>query len=269
MLHSVCWRPSYCMNRRTFLSGIIAGGGVRYFSSTPPGLTKHLIWIVNGGVRKRDYYENESLSPNIRRLAREGFVFEEDHCERVASHGAAFAELLQGREFSESQRPYPTLLDYVGDGLQVDSLRKVPPVLEQRQPRIIVCREDQHDIGHQNYEKYLLGVQSTDLAIGRIFDWIKAHPYFSQNTAIVIPPEFGRDDEVNDHGHLHHSYGFYYTHRVASVFWGPDFNQGIDKKTVIRSVDMAPTLARVFGVKATYAEGRVVPGLFKPEALSS
>ena len=103
----------------------------------------------------------------------------------------------------------------------------------------------------------------SDAAIGRVFDWIKGHPYFSKNTAIVIRPEFGRDDEVNQHGQLHHSYGFYYTHRVASIFWGPDFNQGVDRKTVISSFDMTPTLAGLFNLNATYAQGQVVPGLFR------
>ena len=63
-------------------------------------------------------------------------------------------------------------------------------------------------------------------------------------------------------GELHHSEGFYYTHRVASIYWGPDFNVGVDGDTVVNACDLAPTLTALFGVEATYAEGRVVPGLF-------
>ena len=102
--------------------------------------------------------------------------------------------------------------------------------MQQHRPRILICRETTHDVGHESYETYLSAVKRTDAAIGKVFDWVKTHPYFGRNTAIVIRPEFGRDDEVNAYGHLHHSYGFYYTHRVASIFWGPDFNPGIDKK---------------------------------------
>jgi arylsulfatase A-like enzyme len=82
----------------------------------------------------------------------------------------------------------------------------------------------------------------------------------------VIRPEFGRDDEVNEHGQLHHSYGFYSTHRVASIFWGPDFNQGVNRTTVVSAVDLTPTLAKLFGVEATYAQGSVLPGLFRDAA---
>jgi hypothetical protein len=68
---------------------------------------------------------------------------------------------------------------------------------------------------------------------------------------------------VNEHDQLHHSYGFYGTHRVASIFWGPDFNRGIDQTTVISSLDMAPTLTRLFGVDAIHAHGSVIPRLFR------
>src|SRR5262245_2333937 len=86
----------FLMNRRSFLNNAIFATGALFLP--PPVRTKHLILIVNaGGVRKRDYYWDAFLAPNIRRLAREGFVFEEDHCECVASHECAFAELLQGR----------------------------------------------------------------------------------------------------------------------------------------------------------------------------
>jgi arylsulfatase A-like enzyme len=250
------------MERRHFLKQItLASAGL--VLPSPPSHTKHLIFVVNCGARKREYYEQISISPNIHRLAGEGFVFEEDHCERVGSHDLAFAELLQGREVTRVGVGYPTILEYIGKGVQLDSIHAIPQVLVRHRPRIVVCRELAHDRGHESYERYLRAVKSTDEAIGRILDWVKRHSYFSQNTAIVIRPEFGRDDEVNEHGHLHHSYGFYYTHRVASIFWGPDFNQGVDRRNVISSLDMAPTLARLFNVSPTYAQGRVVPGLFK------
>jgi arylsulfatase A-like enzyme len=251
------------MNRRDFLkqtSFAAAGLLLPRFQFR----TKHLIFIVSCGARKRDYYEDESLSPNIHRLAREGFVFEEDHCERVASHDVAFMELLQGREFNASDGArYPTVLDYIGNSIEVDSITKIPGAMQNHQPRIVVCREASHEVGHNNYEEYLRAVKTTDESLGAVFNWVKAHPRFSHNTSIVIRPEFGRDDEVNEHGQLHHSYGFYYTHRVASIFWGPDFNRGIDRTTVIHSLDMAPTLTQLFGVDAIHAQGLVIPKLFR------
>ena len=75
------------MNRRGFLEQTtLAAAGFFTGSRTRFPHPKHLVLIVNAGARKKDYYEDESLSPNIRRLAGGGFVFEEDHCDRIASH---------------------------------------------------------------------------------------------------------------------------------------------------------------------------------------
>ena len=251
------------MNRRSFLHFASTGAGLSCLAPLHVRRTHHLILIGGcGGVRKRDYYENPKLCPNFYRLTSEAFVFEEDHCERVASHSMAFLELLQGRE-NRAGKTYPTILDYVGNGVTTDSIRSIPWILQRFRPRVVVCREAEHDVGHDSYEKYLSAVRLTDQAIGLLFDWVKHHPGFSSRTAIVFRPEFGRDDEVNAHGQLHHSYGFYDTHRVASIFWGPDFNRGVDRKTVVSALDMAPTLARIFGVEATEAQGRILPGLFR------
>ena len=218
------------MNRRVFLNRMVVTAADLFLPSPGSEKTKHVLFIVNGSARKKDYYEDESIAHNVRRLASEGFVYEEDHCGQIASHDAAFAELLGGAT-------HPT----------IHSLHLIPSVMERCQPRILICREMAHDVGHRSFEAYLSEVRKTDDGVGHVLDWVKGHPDFSQNTAIVIRPEFGRDDEVNAHGALHHSYGFYYTHRVASIFWGPDFNRGVNKKTVVRARDMAPTIARILG----------------------
>ena len=251
------------MRRRSFL-GCLLGSGSACLSTARQNRTQHLILIGStGGLRKLDYFENPSLATNIQGLAREAFVFAEDHSERVGSHAAACSELLQGRSIHSSTKTYPTLLDYLGGGIQLHSIDDIPMTLEQFRPRVIVCTEAGHDVGHDSYELYLRAVAATDAAIGRVFRWVKSQPYFSSRTAIVFRPIFGRDDDVNEHGQLHHSYGFYYTHRVASIFWGPDFNRGIDRKTIVNALDMTPTLTRLFGVNASHAEGRILPGLFR------
>jgi hypothetical protein len=220
------------MNRRSFLKGsILAATGLR-LNQTRPLKTRHLIFIVNGnGVRKKEYYEDAALSPNIHRMTSEGFVFTEDHCDSVASHAAAFAELVRG------------LPDYLY--LNCRSSQLIPTIMHERRPRILVLHETGHDVGHESYEKYLDAVKATDQRAGRIFDWVKNDRYFSQNTAIVLRPEFGRDDEINSSGELHHSEGFYYAHRVARIFWGPDVTPGVDRTRVINRRDMAPMLAEL------------------------
>jgi hypothetical protein len=258
------------MNRRSFLTQTTAGMAGAFAKrkrdsaqpqeiagNSPHLQTQHVILVVNGnGARKKDYYENASVAPQISQLAAEGFVFEEDHCDTVTSHRACFAELVHGLPNFQCIS---------------DSLR-VPEIMWKSRPALLIFRETRHDRGHgaggyprsvAGYDEYLAVVKQTDLAIGRIADWVKNDPYFREKTAIVIRPEFGRDDEINAFGELHHSPGFYYAHRVASIYWGPDFNKGVDRKTIINRRDMAPTLAKLMGIKLDYPMGRVVPGLFK------
>src|SRR5262249_10565659 len=85
------------VSRRSFLkraaTGLAAGFLIpQSFDSQ----IQHVILIVPGGARKKDYYENALLAPNIGQLAAEGFVFEEDHCETVTSHRSCFGELVGG-----------------------------------------------------------------------------------------------------------------------------------------------------------------------------
>src|SRR5437016_5478729 len=170
------------MNRRSFLGRTASGAAGFFFSSQRPR-TKHLVLVVNGAARKKDYYEDEFLSPNIRRLGNEGFVFEEDHCERISSHDLAFAELLSGHESSPDGRTYPNIFDYLNCNYSIcPSLGLVPGIMDAYKPPILVCRETGHDAGHDSYEEYLRAVKTTDAAVGRLFNWIKAHPDFSHNT---------------------------------------------------------------------------------------
>jgi hypothetical protein len=104
--------------------------------------------------------------------------------------------------------------------------------------------------------------RTTDVQVGRIVDFVKRDAYFSGKTAIVIRPEFGRDDEPNMYGELHHSEGFYQTHRSAEIWWGPDFKVGVDKSLKNRR-DFAPSLLKLFNVNATDAMGQVHPEMFK------
>ena len=381
------------MNRRSFLKSSALGGAAFAFG---PRLaeaqqaagslnlkTKHLIFIVNGnGARKKEYYEDAAVSPNINKLAKEAFVFEEDHCNQASSHGTCFTELLQGNESQTGVPLYPTIPHYIrkayGDeatkywyinptsyfrqwrydikyftahkdfgvntrpvsfttqnffffekqrsksarqlvaeqfpsdmglteaerkrledfiaGLQSSkgynpslkkpfiprspfveegqSLHLIPKIMQEFKPRVLIFQQVGHDTGHgaggylryeTGHEEYVSVAKSTDESVGNIINWVKNDPYFSTNTSIVIRPEFGRDDEINLYGEIHHSQGYYYAQRVANILWGPDFNKGVDKSTVISRLDTCPTLTKLFNVDATHSQGQVVPGLFRPE----
>jgi len=179
---------------------------------------QHVILIVPGGARKKDYYRNASLAPNIGQLAAESFVYEEDHCDTVTFHRSCFGELVDG----------------LSDCLYVNDSCRAEAVLREFKPRVLVVREMALDKGHDDYEEYLEAVRGIDRNVGKIVDFVRSDAFLKESTAIVIRPEFGRDDIVNRFGQLHHSPGFYSTHRVASIFWGPGVRPGVETKIVDR-----------------------------------
>ena len=179
---------------------------------------KHVILIVPGGARKKDYYDNASLAPNIGELAAAGFVFEEDHCETVTSHRACAGEMVKG----------------LSGCFFVKDEDRVSAVLRELKPGVLVLRQMAQDKGHDDYEEYLEAIREMDRSVGAIAGFVRSDPILRENTAIVIRPEFGRDDIVNQFGQLHHSPGFYCTHRVASIFWGAGISRGVGRDIVDR-----------------------------------
>jgi predicted AlkP superfamily pyrophosphatase or phosphodiesterase len=104
--------------------------------------------------------------------------------------------------------------------------------------------------------EYAQVARSTDEAIGELVRFVKNDPYFSKNTAIIIRPEFGRDDEINLYGEIHHSEGYYYCYRSASIWAGPDFKPGVTD-LVVNRLDFAPTVAALFNAPAPYSGGQI------------
>jgi len=163
---------------------------------------------------------------------------------------------------------------FVGDAA---GFAAIPHVLKEFKPRLIVFHQVGHDTGHgdpdyfrkQNgYFEYQKVCRTTDEQLGYILDFVKNDPYFSRNTSIVIRPEFGRDDEVNEFGQLNHSCGYDQTCRSAEIWWGPDFKSGVEKRLTNRR-DVVPTIARLFNVETPFAEGLPHKELWKTDLTNS
>lgn len=252
-------------------------------------------WIVNGVSYYRqwrynnkyytphpDYQENTrptSLTathiywPDMKRTPRQ--IVEEEmpdmgHTPQEKKQLEEFVDAtLKARlwEFNLKHQPIPRD-PFVGDAV---GLALIPHVLKTFKPKVIMYQQVGHDTGHGNggflrqqtgYFEYEKVCKTTDEQLGKIIDFVKSDPYFRENTAIVVRPEFGRDDEINMYGEVNHSDGYYQCHRSASIFWGPDFKVGKSKLRVDRK-DMCPTLAQIFSAPTPFAEGQVRNHLFK------
>ena len=108
------------MDRRDFLKSGLAAGAVSFVPQLSPNLqTRHFIWIVNGnGSRKADWYENSSLCPNLSRIAREGFVYEESFNDTVSRHDNSWIELVTGLPVRDPSALSPTVLQRIRDAYE-------------------------------------------------------------------------------------------------------------------------------------------------------
>jgi hypothetical protein len=148
-------------------------------------------------------------------------------------------------------------------------------LLQAFKPRVITIQmlglDDAHaDHGFWNYdtdyEEYLQHISATDEMVGNLWDYIQQDPYFSKNTALIVRPECGRDDEVNIYGQLHHSPGNYYAHYVWMLAAGPDFKQNQLVTETVNRRDICPTITyAVSGGKAPWSTGSVRTMMFKDE----
>ena len=177
---------------------------------------------------------------------------------------------LESKDYNPSlKKPFVPRAPFSEEGI---ALHMIPMILQAFKPRLIIFQQIGHDTGHgaggfllqdTGYEEYVKCAESTDEAVGNIYDFIKNDPYFSTNTALIVRPEGGRDDEVNLYNEIHHSNGYYYAHRVASIWNGPDFKEGEVFKDVVNRMEIAPTITKMLGADAAFAKGHVRPHHFK------
>ena len=91
-------------------------------------------------------------------------------------------------------------------------------------------------------------------------------PYLRESTSLIIRPECGRNDEVDDFGQLGHSPGSYAAHTVWMCALGPDFRRNHVVTERVQRRDVAPTITYLMsGASAEYATGHVRTQLFRDE----
>ncbi len=215
------------------------------------------------------FYEENKRSPA--EIVRQNFP---DDMDVTSSERKRLEEFIEGhlnaRDYTPSTKR-PTL--YRTPFLEEQqALHMVPKILAAFKPRLIILQINGHDTGHgggslnleeTGYDDYLKVINYTDELLGDLLDFVEGDPYFSQNTAIVMRPECGRDDETTIYHELHHSPGYYQSHRSASIFYGPDFKSGHVVKDVVHRLDMCPTIVKMFGADANFAKGSVRSQIFE------
>lgn len=120
------------------------------------------------------------------------------------------------------------------------------------------------DIAHSGaYSLYLEGIQRTDRLCAELWNEIQQNPEYKDRTTVLILPDFGRDGDkdAGGNGFQHHRTGS----ASARTTWMMALGTGVREKTIvhrpIESIDVAPTVAALFGLDARLSEGKPIAEL--------
>lgn len=120
------------------------------------------------------------------------------------------------------------------------------------------------DIAHSGaYSLYLEGIRRTDRLCADLWNEIQQNPEYKDKTTVLILPDFGRDGDSDSggNGFQHHRTGS----PSARTTWMMALGPGVREKTIvhrpIESIDVAPTVAGLFGLDARLAQGKPIPEL--------
>jgi hypothetical protein len=131
-------------------------------------------------------------------------------------------------------------------------------------PSLLFVTLHDMDVAHSGaYSLYLEGIRRTDRLCGELWSEVQGNPEYKDRTTMLILPDFGRDGDNDSGGN-----GFQH-HRTGSASsrttWMMALGAGARERTIvhrpIESIDVAPTVAGLFGLDARLAQGKPIPEL--------
>ena len=183
----------------------------------------------------------------------------------ITAAALAFAGWQGWRWYERSQATqagalYDTIVRAAGAG-DAKALRIAGNILQIFRPQLLCVSLTSADVAHGSYNAYVDVIRRNDQELGRIVDTVNGDPQLKDSTSIFVLPEFGRDRDLNLRRGLDHGDDSDELHKVALVAWGPDFRKGRVVNQEVRSLDVMPTVAGLFGAPAGGARGTPLPGL--------
>lgn len=131
-------------------------------------------------------------------------------------------------------------------------------VLKWFRPTLTVVNMSAVDGCHSNFTGYLASLHRADHSVGHLWDFIQTEiPEMAGNTAIIIAPECGRNDEPNAVRDQNDWYAYDHSDQNALRIFGMMAGAGVPSNLVIGSesnpvgiaTDVVPTVAELLGIK--------------------
>lgn len=140
-----------------------------------------------------------------------------------------------------------------GDGKALRVARNLIAIFK---PKLTAVVLQNADVAHGSYNGYAEVIRRNDAAIGEILETVRGDEELRDSTAVFVLPEFGRDRDLNSRRGLDHGDGSDDLNYVGGVAWGPEFARGREVRDEVQTIDIAPTVCGLFGVRAAHARGK-------------
>lgn len=132
-------------------------------------------------------------------------------------------------------------------------------VMKWFRPTLTVVNMSAVDGCHSNFTGYLASLHRADHGVGHLWNFIQTEiPEMAGNTAIIVAPECGRNDEPNAVRDQNDWYAYDHSDQNALRIFGMMAGAGVPSNLVIGSednpvgiaTDVVPTVAELLGIKS-------------------
>jgi hypothetical protein len=132
-------------------------------------------------------------------------------------------------------------------------------VMQKIAPSLLWITLHDIDIAHSGaFSLYTDAIVRSDRICAELWKTIQSSPEYSGKTNMFILPDFGRDGDADPggNGFQHHRTGDALSRTTWLMALGPRIRENVTVDRPVESIDLVPTLARLLGCEAPFAQGR-------------
>lgn len=131
------------------------------------------------------------------------------------------------------------------------------------EPNLVLVNFREPDFsGHQeNWIAYLEGIVNTDIYVDSIWKFIQNHPYYKDNTTLIITNDHGRHNDFNG-GFAGHGDGCEGCRKIAMLVLGPDIKKNQVINTGYNQLDLNATIGHLIDINQKESNGHIITTLF-------
>ncbi len=118
-------------------------------------------------------------------------------------------------------------------------------------------------IAGRSAQRYTEVLKRNDAGIGALWDGIQKDPELAKTTTFIVVSDHGRNRKVDAKGALGYDDGSHDATRVALIIQGSRFKRKETIRIAVNTIDVAPTICHLLGVKSKGLKGRTVRAAFK------